>query len=326
MRILVTGGAGYIGSITSDALLTRGHDVVILDDLRTGHRAAVPDGATFIQADIADRDTVASTLDAHAIDAIVHFAASSLVGESMQDPTLYFSNNTAGTLTLLDVALHHGVDRFLLSSTAALYGTPDEVPIREDAPLKPESVYGESKYLIERTLDWLGRTANLGWTALRYFNAAGGTPHRGEDHRPESHLIPLVLQVALGQRDDIAIFGSDYDTPDGTAIRDYIHVLDLAEAHVVALEATEPGKGAAYNVGTGRGYSVREVIDACREVTGHRIPATLAPRRAGDPPRLVADPSKLHATFGITPRHSDLHDIVTSAWEWHETHPAGYAD
>lgn len=326
MQILVTGGAGYIGSITATTLLRRGHQVIVLDDLRTGHQAAIPQEATFVHANVADREAVDRTLASHNVDAIVHFAASSLVGESMQDPMLYFGNNTAGTLALLERALRHDVQRFVLSSTAALYGTPSTVPIPEDAPLQPESVYGESKYLIERALRWLGETQGLGWTALRYFNAAGAIPGRGEDHRPESHLIPLVLQVALGQRENIDIYGDDYDTPDGTAIRDYIHVLDLAEAHVAAVEALQPGQGKAYNVGTGRGYSVQDVIETCREVTGHPIPARIVDRRPGDPPRLVADASKLAHELGVTPTHSDLTSIVTSAWEWHESHPGGYAD
>lgn len=325
MRILVTGGAGYIGSVTSAALLRRGHDVVVLDDLRTGHRAAVPNGASFVRADVADTDAVADTLRTHGSEAIVHFAASSLVGESMEKPMLYFGNNTAGTFALLDVALQHDVGRFVLSSTAALYGTPDSVPIPEDATLRPESVYGESKYLIERALGWLGRTAGLGWTALRYFNAAGADGERGEDHRPESHLIPLVLQVALGTRDVISVFGDDYPTADGTAVRDYVHVSDLADAHVLALEALNPGDGHAYNVGTGRGYSVRDVIDTCRRITGHPIPERTAPRRAGDPPTLVADPARIRAELGWTPDHDDLDAIVASAWRWHETHPNGYA-
>ena len=325
MRILVTGGAGYIGSVTAAALIARGHDVVVLDDLRTGHRAAVPDGAAFVRGDVADPETVGATLRQHGSEAIVHFAASSLVGESMEKPMLYFGNNTAGTLALLDTALRHGVERFVLSSTAALYGTPERVPIPEDAPLQPESVYGESKHLIQRTLAWLGRTAGLGWTALRYFNAAGADGARGEDHRPESHLIPLVLQVALGQREEIALFGDDYPTPDGTAIRDYVHVIDLAQAHVLALEAIRPGEGRAYNVGTGRGDSVREVVEACRRVTGHAIPARVAPRRAGDPPALVADATLISTELGWTPVHDDLDAIVASAWDWHLAHPEGYA-
>lgn len=324
MRILVTGGAGYIGSVTAAELLARGHDVVVLDDLRTGHRAAVPDGAPFVLADVADEGAVGAALDAHGCEAVVHFAASSLVGESMERPLAYFGNNTGGTLSLLTTALERGVRGFVLSSTAALYGTPDAVPIPETAALRPESVYGESKYLIERMLRWLGETAGLGWTALRYFNAAGAAGGRGEDHRPESHLIPIVLQTALGARERVQVFGTDYDTPDGTAIRDYVHVADLARAHVLAVEALEPGRGAAYNVGTGRGFSVREVLGACREVTGLAVPSVDAPRRAGDPPRLVADAGAIRRALGWRPEVTELRDIVASAWDWHRAHPAGY--
>jgi UDP-glucose 4-epimerase len=324
MRILVTGGAGYIGSVTAAVLLERGHEVVVLDDLRTGHRAAVPDGAPFVQADVADAEAVGDAIDRHRLEAVVHFAANSLVGESMERPLLYFGNNTGGSLALLATALRHGADRFVLSSTAALYGTPERVPIPEDAPLAPESVYGESKHLIERTLPWLARTAGLGWTALRYFNAAGAHGGRGEDHRPETHLIPIVLQAALGQRERVQVFGDDYPTDDGTAVRDYVHVADLADAHVRALEAIRPGAGRAYNVGTGRGFSVREVIEACREVTGAEIAAEPAPRRAGDPPRLVADPSRIGADLDWWPERPDLREIVASAWAWHRQHPDGY--
>ena len=326
MRILVTGGAGYIGSVTAAVLLERGHDVVVLDDLRTGHRAAVPDGVPFVLADVADEDAVGDAIDRHRLEAVVHFAANSLVGESMERPLLYFGNNTAGSLSLLATALRHGANRFVLSSTAALYGTPERVPIREDAPLAPESVYGESKHLIERALPWLARTAGLGWTALRYFNAAGAHGVRGEDHRPETHLIPIVLQVALGQRERVQVYGEDYDTDDGTAVRDYVHVADLADAHVRAVEAIRPGTGAAYNVGTGRGYSVREVVETCREATGATIAAESAPRRAGDPPRLVADPTKIERELGWRPERAALRDIVDSAWAWHRDHPGGYPD
>ena len=324
MRILVTGGAGYIGSVTVEALTAGGHDVVVLDDLRTGHRAAVPDDVPFVLADVADREAVGQAIDAHGTEAVVHFAASSLVGESMRDPLRYFGNNTAGSLALLDAAVSRGVSRFVLSSTAALYGTPDHVPIPEDAERRPESVYGESKYLIERMLHWLARTAGLGYAALRYFNAAGASEAHGEDHRPESHLIPLVLQVALGKRDGIDVYGSDYDTPDGTAVRDYVHVEDLARAHVLAVEAIEPGRGRAYNVGTGHGYSVREVVEVCRSVTGHDIPAREAPRRAGDPPRLVADPERVRRELGWRAEVPELADIVASAWRWYRAHPDGY--
>ncbi|MDR9391320.1 MAG: UDP-glucose 4-epimerase GalE [Trueperaceae bacterium] len=326
MRILVTGGAGYIGSVTTSTLLARGHDVVVLDDLRTGHRAAVPDGATFVHADVADRPVVEATLVAHDADAIVHFAASSLVGESMRDPMAYFGNNTAGSIRLLEAAQATGVRRFVFSSTAALYGTPDAVPIPETAPVRPESVYGASKHGVEQVLDWASRTAGLGAVALRYFNAAGATEARGEDHRPETHLVPIVLEAAAGRRDGVRIYGDDYPTPDGTAVRDYVHVADLAEAHALAVEAAEPGRFEAYNLGSGVGYSVREVIDTVRDVTGADVPAEVGPRRAGDPPRLVASVAKIGAALGWTPHRSDLRGIVASAWAWHRAHPDGYAE
>jgi UDP-glucose 4-epimerase len=275
-------------------------------------------------ADLRDTARVAHTLEEHAVDAVVHFAASSLVGESMQVPLKYFENNAAGTLSLLQAVTAGGVRRFVFSSTAALYGTPDATPIPEDAAIRPESVYGESKHMVERMLHWLSATEGLGFAALRYFNAAGASDRYGEDHRPETHLIPLVLQVALGQRDEIAIFGDDYDTPDGTAVRDYVHVQDLAEAHILALEALEGGDERVYNLGNGSGFSVRDVIEVCRQVTGRDIPAEVAPRRAGDPPILVADTSKIHDELGWEPKRPELSEIVRSAWRWHRAHPDGY--
>ena len=325
MNILVTGGAGYIGSVTVEALLARGHRVVVLDNLGTGHRGAVHPDAAFVLADLRDVDRVAHTLEEHAVDAVVHFAASSLVGESMQVPLKYYDNNVAGSMALLQAVVRGGVDRFVFSSTAALYGTPDETPIPESAPIRPESVYGSSKQMVEGMLQWLAATEGLGYAALRYFNAAGASARFGEDHQPETHLIPLVLQVALGQREEIAIFGDDYPTPDGTAVRDYVHVLDLAEAHVRALEALAPGEARSYNLGNGAGFSVREVIDVCRVVTGCDIPAEIAARRPGDPPSLVADTRRIHADLGWTPQHADLDEIVRSAWAWHREHPEGYA-
>lgn len=324
MNVLVTGGAGYIGSVTVAALVGAGHDVVVLDDLSTGHRAAVPDGVPFVHASVADADMVDFALRHHGVTAVVHFAAASLVGESMAQPTKYFLANTAGTFALLDVAVKRGVERFVLSSTAAVYGTPHSVPIAEAAELRPESVYGESKLMIERALGWLARTTGLASTALRYFNAAGATAELGEDHRPETHLVPLVLQVAAGRRDAIQVFGTDYPTPDGTAIRDYVHVSDLAAAHVLALEALERGGAHAYNLGSGAGWSVREVIEACRRVTGAAIREVEVGRRAGDPPVLVADSSKARAELGWEPRHEDLGAIVGSAWQWHRANPGGY--
>lgn len=326
MRILVTGGAGYIGSVTTQALLQRGHDVVVLDDLRTGHRAAVAGGAAFVEADVADEPVVQRVVEDHGCEAIVHFAASSLVGESMDRPLAYFGNNTVGTLRMLSAAVPAGVRHVVLSSTAAVYGTPASVPIAESAEVHPESVYGESKYLIERALAWLSKTVGLGWTALRYFNAAGATAGLGEDHRPESHLVPIVLQVAAGRRDAVTVYGTDYDTPDGTAVRDYVHVSDLARAHVLAVEASVPGRGATYNLGSGRGYSVAEVVDACRRVTGREIPTQIGPRRWGDPPRLVADPARAVADLGWTARQSALDEIVATAWRWHQAHPDGYRE
>lgn len=324
MNILVTGGAGYIGSVTVEALLARGHRVVVLDNLATGHREAVESDAAFVLADLRDTDRVSFTLDEHAIEAVVHFAASSLVGESMQVPLKYFENNVAGTMSLLRAVTGAGVGRLVFSSTAALYGTPDTTPIPEDASLRPESVYGATKHMVEQMLLWLSGTEGLGYTALRYFNAAGASERHGEDHHPETHLIPLVLQVALGQRDKIAIFGDDYDTPDGTAVRDYVHVEDLAAAHVLALEALEPGQERVYNLGNGAGFSVREVIEVCRDVTGEDIPAEIASRRAGDPPILVADTSRIERELGWQPQHPSLEAIVRSAWRWHRAHPEGY--
>jgi UDP-glucose 4-epimerase len=324
MTILVTGGAGYIGSVTVERLIARGHTVVILDSLVTGHRAAAHPEASFVEGDIGDSAKVKALLEAHGVDAVMHFSASSLVGESMEAPLTYFHNNTAKTLALLTAMLEAGVKRFILSSTAALFGTPEKLPIPDDAPVKPESVYGESKHLIERMLHWLSRTAGLGYVTLRYFNAAGASERFGEDHDPETHLIPLTLQVALEKRESIGIFGDDYPTPDGTAIRDYIHVVDLADAHILALEAMREGEEHAYNLGNGQGFSVKEVIDVCRQVTGHPIPSKVLPRRAGDPPALVADSTRIKRELGWQPQYPDLEKIVASAWKWHRAHPDGY--
>jgi UDP-glucose 4-epimerase len=324
MHVLVTGGAGYIGSVTVETLLERGYRVTVLDNLVNGHREAVHPEARLVQGDMADEGLVARILQDDAIEAVVHFAASTLVGESMERPTEYFENNTAKTLTLLKVLLEHSVSKFVLSSTAALYGTPDIVPIPEGASVRPGSVYGESKYLVERMLHWLSETRGLGYVSLRYFNAAGASRRFGEDHRPETHLIPLVLQVASGRRDSISIFGDDYPTPDGSCIRDYIHVLDLAQAHVLALESLTPGQAQAFNLGNGLGFSVKEVIALCREVTGHAIPVQMGTRRAGDPAVLVADSSRIREELGWQPQLPALLDIITSAWTWHRAHPHGY--
>src|SRR5690625_373717 len=324
MNVLVTGGAGYIGSVTVEALVEGGHRVVVLDNLSTGHRAAVHPEATFVLGDIRDRELVRRLVDEHRLEATLHFAAVSLVGESMQQPGKYFGNNTAGTLDLLGALVEGGANRFVLSSTAALFGTPDSVPIDEDAAIRPESVYGESKYLLERALHWLSATAGLGYATLRYFNAAGASDCYGEDHRPETHLIPLVLEVAQGKREAIQVFGDDYDTPDGSCIRDYIHVRDLARAHVLALEALQPGEERRYNLGNGKGFSVFEVIDVCRRVTGREIPLEVAPRRAGDPGILVADSSRIGQELGWQPEFPELEEAVCSAWQWRERYPHGY--
>lgn len=324
MNILVTGGAGYIGSITVEALIARGHKVVVIDNLTTGHREAVHPDAAFVLGDITDRDMVGYALEEHQVEAVMHFAASSLVGESMKDPMKYFENNTVATLSLLRTMLEHGVKRFVLSSTAALFGSPETLPIAETAVIRPGSVYGESKHLIERILFWLKETEGLGFVTLRYFNAAGASKRFGEDHKPETHLIPLVLSVAQGKREGIGIYGNDYDTPDGTCIRDYIHVQDLAEAHILALEALQAGEAHMYNLGNGQGFSVQEVIEVCREVTGHPIPAEILPRRAGDPAALVADSGLITRELGWKPKHPQLHDIVRSAWTWFQAHPEGY--
>ena len=316
MRVLVTGGAGYIGSVTAAALLAEGHDVVVVDDLRRGHRDLVPDGATFIDADAGRPDQFLQ--QAGKIDACLHFAAAIEAGESMQVPEAFFTANTATTLHLLQGLVEAGIDRFVLSSTAAVYGDPESVPILEDDSLQPTNAYGESKLLVERALEWLARLRGLRSASLRYFNASGATPERGEDHDPESHLIPIVLQVAAGRRESVSIFGTDYPTRDGTCVRDYIHVSDLADAHVAALHALDDHDRLVCNLGNGTGFTVQEVIDSARRVTGHPIPAVEAPRRPGDPAVLVACSDRAKDVLGWKPAHPDLDDIVSSAWKWHQ--------
>jgi UDP-glucose 4-epimerase len=324
----VTGGAGYIGSVTAAALLRAGHTVTVYDNLSGGYRAAVPRAARFVHGDIHDRAALDALLGAAAVaapfEAILHFAAYIEAGESMQDPTRYFYNNTAGTLSLMRAALAHGVARFVFSSTAAIFAG-GAAPIAEDDPQVPANVYGHSKLMIEQMLAWCGQIHGLRYACLRYFNASGASDGRGEAHQPETHLIPLVLQVALGQRQAIQIFGTDYPTPDGTCIRDYIHIADLAQAHVLALEALDTRTRLAYNLGNGAGYSVRQVMEVARAVTGHPLPAVEAPRRVGDAPRLVASSVAIQRELGWAPRYADLHTIVASAWEWHQAHPHGYA-
>jgi UDP-glucose 4-epimerase len=324
MNVLVTGCAGYIGSVCTEALLQQGHQVVVLDNLVTGHRAAVPAGADFVKGDISDTRLVQDIVDRYQTEAVLHFAAYSLVGESMQQSVRYFENNTLGSFRLLKALKTAGVRKFVLSSTAALFGTPETVPIAEDAPVQPASVYGETKYLIERMLHWFQQTEGLGYTTLRYFNAAGASKLLGEDHNPETHLIPLVLQAAAGEREAIRVYGSDYDTPDGTCIRDYIDVRDLAQAHLLALHALQPGEAHAYNLGSGSGFSVQEVIDVCRQVTGRPIRTEQGERRAGDPAVLIADSSLIQTELGWQRQHTDLADTISAAWEWKQAHPGGY--
>jgi len=325
-RVLVTGGAGYIGSVVAAQLLQRGYEVVVLDNLSHGHRAAVPEGARFVAGDVADRGALDALLSDSSFDAVLHFAAFIEAGESMQVPAKYFRNNSVNSLTLLEAVVARRIPRFVFSSTAALYGTPDSTPIDETAALRPTNAYGESKLIVERMLEWMGRIHGLRYASLRYFNAAGAAGAQGEDHRPESHLIPIALQVALGHREHLSIFGTDYPTPDGTCVRDYIHIADLASAHLLALDALEKNEKLIYNLGNGCGFSVREVIETARKITGRAIPAVEAPRRPGDLPVLVASSEKIRRELNWQPRHPDLESIIGSAWEWHCAHPHGYSD
>lgn len=324
MKVFVAGGAGYIGSVVANQLLEVGHDVTVYDSLIKGHSESVPAGATFVQGDILDCAKLDEVLGGDQYDAIIHFAAFIEAGESMQDPGKFFRNNVMGSMTLIEAAAAHGLSKFVFSSTAGVYGTKD-TPITEDDPVGPVSVYGHSKRMVEETLAWYNRIHGLRYCALRYFNAAGATPPaRGEAHTPETHLIPLVLQVPLGQRDNVYVFGDDYPTRDGTCIRDYIHILDLSEAHILALGALDGHSSLICNLGNGEGYSVKDVIETAREVTGHDIPTVIAPRRPGDGPTLVADASHAREVLGWEPRIPDLRDIVSSAWAWHRSHPHGY--
>lgn len=325
-RILVTGGAGYIGSVVTAQLLEQGHGVTVLDNLCHGNSQAVPRGAELIVADTGDRAALDAILSGARFGAVMHFAAFIEAGESMTAPEKYFRNNTANALTLLEAVLAHRVQRFVFSSTAALYGTPERTLIEETDALHPTNAYGESKLLVERMLEWFHRIHGLRYASLRYFNAAGAAGERGEDHRPESHLIPIALQVALGQREEISIYGTDYATPDGTCVRDYIHVSDLASAHLLVLEALAQREHLIYNLGNGRGFSVREAIESARRVTGHAIPAREAARRPGDPAVLVASSEKIRRELNWRPRHPELDEIVRSAWEWRRVHPNGYAE
>ncbi len=324
MNVFVTGGAGYVGSIVAAELISAGHHVSVYDNLSHGQRAAVPKESEFILGDIEDRESLTQALNRSQADAVMHFAALIEAGESMRHPEKYFRNNTAAALILLETMLQCGIKKFIFSSTAALYGNPANIPIQETDPLCPTNAYGESKLLVERMLEWLHRIHGLRYASLRYFNAAGAAPGRGEAHDPESHLIPLILQVALGQRQRIEIYGSDYPTADGTCVRDYVHVVDLAAAHMAALAALSQRERLIYNLGNGRGFSVRQVVEVARNVTGHPIPAVESPRRPGDPAILVASSEKIRNELQWQPRHGDLEQIISSAWEWHRTHPHGY--
>jgi len=327
VKILVTGGAGYIGSIVTEKLIEAGDSAIVFDNLYYGHRGAVHPDAVFVKGDLADRAAVKALFDAHNVEAVMHFASYTLVGESMQKPFLYLGGNITNGTNLLQEAVEHGVRRFILSSTANLFDDPQRMPIDEEERIIPGSPYGESKNILERFLHWLDRIYGFRYAALRYFNAAGASPtgERGEDHAPETHLIPLTLQVALGQREKITIYGDDYPTRDGTCVRDYIHVADLAQAHILALRALDGGSR-TYNLGNGQGFTVKEVIETCRAVTGHPIPAEVGARRPGDPATLIASSEKIRRELGWEPQYPDLRAIVEHAWAWHRTHPNGYED
>ncbi len=322
MNILVTGGAGYIGSTVAQQLLDAGHRVTVYDNLSSGHRAAVPAAAAFVRGDTLDRAALDAVLGSAAFDAILHFAAFIEAGESMREPGRFFRNNVTGALTVVDAAIAHGVSRFVFSSTAGVYASKDG-PLVEDDLVGPSSVYGATKYMVEQALEWYHRIHGLRVAVLRYFNAAGAAGARGEAHQPETHLLPLVLQVALGQRASIAVFGDDYPTPDGSCVRDYIHIEDLASAHVLALHGLDQRPFMRYNLGNGAGYSVLEVIETARRVTGHPIPAEMRPRRAGDPAILIAGSGKIQAELGWRPQHPDLAEIIQSGWQWHVDYPRG---
>jgi UDP-glucose 4-epimerase len=324
MKILVTGGAGYIGSATVEQLIADGESVVVFDNLSQGHRAAVHPKAIFVEGDLANRAAIDAALTQHRPDAVMHFASKTLVGESMQKPFLYLGDNVTNGLNLLSSMVEHGVKRIILSSTANLFDEPERMPIDESERIVPGSPYGESKYILERILHWIDRIHEVRFACLRYFNAAGATSTRGEDHDPEFHLIPIVLQVAMGKREKALIFGADYPTRDGTCVRDYIHVTDLAQAHILALGALDGGSR-FYNLGNGEGFTVKEVIDAARQITGKEIPADIGPRRSGDPAVLVAASDKIRKELGWVPKFPHVRTIIESAWRWHQANPNGYS-
>jgi len=323
MKILVVGGAGYIGSVCAQLLLDEGHEVTTFDNLSEGHRAAVDGRAHFIEGDLQDRELIQSVLSQTRSEAVMHFAANALVSESMQNPSKYFRNNVTNGLNLLDAMVATGVRRLIFSSTCAIFGPPERVPIDETLPTRPINPYGESKLVFEKILRWYDEIHGLKFVSLRYFNAAGASKNLGEDRRVETHLIPNVLKVALGQKSHVEIFGTDYSTPDGTCIRDYIHIVDLSRAHILALQSS---KSDFYNLGTGGGASVREVIDCCRKITGRKIDVVEKPRRPGDPPRLIASSEKIGRELGWQPQFQSLDSILESAWEWHTKFPNGYPD
>jgi UDP-glucose 4-epimerase len=323
MKILVVGGAGYIGSVCAELLLDEGHTVCIFDNLSEGHRAAVDSRAEFIEDDLGTIDPIQSALTAFRPEAVMHFAASALVAESMENPSKYFRNNIGNGLNLLDAMVVTGVNQLVFSSTCAIFGPPERLPIDESLPKRPINPYGESKLAFEKILRWYGEIHGLRFVSLRYFNAAGASERFGEEHRVETHLIPNVLKVALGQKPHVEIYGTDYDTPDGTCIRDYIHILDLSRAHILALSSA---KSEFYNLGTGGGTSVREVIESCRKITGHKIPVVEKPRRPGDPARLIAASDKIERELGWQPKFQNIDAIIESAWRWHQKFPNGYGD
>jgi len=322
MKVLVTGGAGYIGSVTTEQMLDAGFEVVVFDNLERGHREAIDTRARFIRGDLRNAEDIEKAVKEVRPDAVMHFAAYALVPESMQKPELYFRNNVDGGINLSEAMLKAGVGKIVFSSTCATYGQPDRVPITEETPQRPENPYGESKLMFEKVLGWHQCLHGMKAVFLRYFNACGATARYGEDHTPETHIIPIVLQVALGKRASVKIYGDDYDTPDGTCLRDYIHIVDLGQAHMLALTKDVSGP---FNLGNGSGYSVKEVIDTARRVTGRKIPAEAAPRRPGDPPRLIAAAEKAGKILGWKPQYPELEKIIESAWKWHQAHPNGYA-
>lgn len=329
MAILVLGGAGYIGSHTVDRLVENGYDVAVVDNLVTGHKAAINPKARFYEGDVRDKKFMNDVFDKEDIEGVIHFAAFSVVPESMEKPLKYFDNNTGGMISLLEVMNAHNVKKIVFSSTAATYGEPKQIPIKETDPQVPTNPYGESKLAMEKIMHWSDVAYGIKFVALRYFNVAGAKPDGsiGEDHHPETHLVPIILQVASGERDELTIFGDDYDTPDGTNVRDYVHVLDLADAHILALKYLQAGNDSdAFNLGSSTGFSNKQMLDAARDVTGKPIPAKMGPRRAGDPSTLIAASDKARKVLGWKPQFDDVHEIIKTAWNWKETHPKGYDD